>query len=109
MWKLYILLVEIEAVFKSFKNDLGLRPIYHSVGERVEAHIFVCFLAYCLYVTLRQRLTGIGPGPDAAGGDGNADRGTDAGFGSANHRRAVAGDAQVYATRQGGGAWCWGS
>jgi transposase len=45
LWKLYMLLVEIEAVFKSFKNDLGLRPIYHSVEARVEAHSFVCFLA----------------------------------------------------------------
>jgi hypothetical protein len=62
LWKLYMLLVEIEAVFKSFKNDLGLRPIYHSVGARVEAHIFVCFLAYCLHVTLRQRLTALAPG-----------------------------------------------
>jgi hypothetical protein len=62
LWKLYMLLVEIEAVFKSFKNDLGLRPIYHSVQARVEAHIFVCFLAYCLYVTLRQRLTALAPG-----------------------------------------------
>lgn len=62
LWKLYMLLVEIEAVFKSFKNDLGLRPIYHSVGPRVEAHIFVCFLAYCLYVTLRQRLKALAPG-----------------------------------------------
>src|SRR5258708_14520863 len=51
LWKLYILLGEIEAVFKSFKNDLGLRPIYHSVKPRVEAHIFVCFLAYCLQLT----------------------------------------------------------
>jgi hypothetical protein len=62
LWKLYMLLVEIEAVFKGFKNDLGLRPIYHSVEARVEAHIFVCFLAYCLYVTLRQRLTALAPG-----------------------------------------------
>jgi hypothetical protein len=62
LWKLYMLLVEIEAVFKSFKNDLGLRPIYHSVEDRVEAHIFVCFLAYCLQVTLRQRLTALAPG-----------------------------------------------
>ena len=62
MWKLYILLVEIEAVFKTFKNDLGLRPIYHSVEPRVEAHIFVCFLAYCLHVTLRQRLNALAPG-----------------------------------------------
>jgi len=57
-----MLLVEIEAVFKSFKNDLGLRPIYHSVEARVEAHIFVCFLAYCMQVTLRQRLTALAPG-----------------------------------------------
>jgi hypothetical protein len=62
LWKLYILLVEIEAVFKSFKNDLGLRPIYHSVEPRVEAHIFVCFLAYCLHVTLKQRLSALAPG-----------------------------------------------
>jgi len=62
LWKLYILLVEIEAVFKSFKNDLGLRPIYHSVEPRVEAHIFVCFLAYCLHVTLQQRLRALAPG-----------------------------------------------
>lgn len=58
-WKLYMLLVEIEAVFESFKNDLGLRPIYHSVEARVGAHIFVCFLAYCMQVTLRQRLTAL--------------------------------------------------
>ena len=62
LWKLYILLVEIEAVFKTFKNDLGLRPIYHSVEPRVEAHLFVCFLAYCLHVTLRQRLNALAPG-----------------------------------------------
>jgi len=62
LWKLYMLLVEIEAVFKSFKNDLSLRPIYHSVEPRVEAHIFVCFLAYCLHVTLKQRLRGLAPG-----------------------------------------------
>ena len=62
LYALYMLLVEIEAVFKSFKNDLGLRPIYHSVEPRVEAHIFVCFLAYCLQVTLQQRLNALAPG-----------------------------------------------
>ena len=62
LWKLYMLLVEIEGVFKTFKNDLGLRPIYHSVEPRVEAHIFVCFLAYCLHVTLKQRLGALAPG-----------------------------------------------
>ena len=62
LWKLYMLLVEIEAIFKSFKNDLSLRPIYHSAEPRVEAHIFVCFLAYCLHVTLQQRLRALAPG-----------------------------------------------
>jgi transposase len=62
LWKLYMLLVQIEAVFKSFKNDLRLRPIYHREEGRVEAHIFVCFLAYCLQVTLQQRLTALAPG-----------------------------------------------
>jgi hypothetical protein len=62
LWKLYMLLVQIEAVFKSFKNDLRLRPIYHRREPRFEAHIFVCFLAYCLYVTLQQRLKALAPG-----------------------------------------------
>ena len=62
LWKLYLLLVEIEGVFRSFKNDLQVRPIYHSVEQRVEAHIFVSFLAYCLWVTLQQRLRALAPG-----------------------------------------------
>jgi len=62
LWKLYMLLVEIEGVFRSFKNDLHLRPIYHSLAARVEAPIFVSFLAYCLWVTLKQRLRALAPG-----------------------------------------------
>jgi len=62
LWKLYMLLVQIEAVFRSFKNDLLIRPVYHQLGGRVEAHIFVCFLAYCLWVTLQQRLRRLAPG-----------------------------------------------
>jgi hypothetical protein len=62
LWKLYMLLVEIEAVFRTFKNDLCVRPIYHSIEGRVEAHIFVSFLAYCLWVTLKQRLHALAPG-----------------------------------------------
>jgi len=57
-----MLLVEIEGVFRTFKNDLHVRPIYHSLEGRVEAHIFVSFLAYCLWVTLKQRLTALAPG-----------------------------------------------
>ena len=41
LWKLYTLLVEIEGVFRTFKNDLHVRPLYHSPEQRVEAHIFV--------------------------------------------------------------------
>jgi transposase len=62
LWKLYMLLVQIEAVFRCFKNDLGIRPIYHQNDARVEAHIFVCFQAYCLWVTLQQRLRPLAPG-----------------------------------------------
>jgi transposase len=62
LWQLYTLLVEIEAVFRSFKNDLMIRPVYHQLESRSEAHIFVCFLAYCLWVTLKKRLQGLAPG-----------------------------------------------
>ena len=56
LWQFYIQLVEVEAAFKTMKDDLQLRPIYHQLEERIEAHIFVAFLAYCLHVTLRARL-----------------------------------------------------
>jgi hypothetical protein len=44
------------AAFKNLKGDLEVRPIFHQTIERIEAHIFVAFLAYCLHVTLRARL-----------------------------------------------------
>ncbi len=56
LWQFYIQLVEIEATFKNLKDDLKLRPIYHQLENRIEAHIFVAFMAYCLHVTLRARL-----------------------------------------------------
>jgi transposase len=62
VWQFYIQLVEIEAAFKTMKDDLHLRPIYHQLEQRIEAHIFVAFLAYCLHVTLRARLKPIAPG-----------------------------------------------
>jgi hypothetical protein len=62
LWRFYIQLVEIEAVFKTLKEDLQLRPIYHQCEPRIEAHIFVAFLAYCLHVTLRARLRPLAPG-----------------------------------------------
>jgi transposase len=62
LWKFYIQLVEVEAAFKTLKDDLQLRPIYHQLEQRIEAHIFVAFLAYCLHVTLRARLRPLAPG-----------------------------------------------
>jgi len=62
LWQFYIQLVEIEATFKTMKDDLNLRPIYHQCEQRIEAHIFVAFLAYCLHVTLRARLKPLAPG-----------------------------------------------
>lgn len=62
LWDRYVQLTQVEAAFKTMKSDLGLRPIYHQVAPRVEAHILVAFLAYCLTVTLRQRLQALAPG-----------------------------------------------
>jgi transposase len=62
LWDRYMQLAQIEAAFKSMKSDLGLRPIYHQLEHRVEAHILVAFLAYCLTVTLKHRLQIHAPG-----------------------------------------------
>jgi transposase len=62
LWERYIQLTQIEAAFKVLKSEMGLRPIYHQLGHRVEAHIFVAFLAYCLLITLKNRLQALAPG-----------------------------------------------
>jgi hypothetical protein len=62
LWECYIQLTQVEAAFRALKSELGLRPIYHQVEKRVEAHIFVAFLAYALLVTLKQRLVALAPG-----------------------------------------------
>jgi transposase len=62
LWKYYVQLVEVEQAFKTLKMDLSLRPVYHSKDERIEAHIFVAFMSYCLQVTLQQRLKVLAPG-----------------------------------------------
>jgi transposase len=62
LWQFYIQLVEIEAAFKNLKDDLQLRPIFHQLEHRIEAHIFVVFMAYCLHVTLRAQLRQIAGG-----------------------------------------------
>ncbi|MGI6301932.1 MAG: IS1634 family transposase [Verrucomicrobiota bacterium] len=62
LWKQYLVLTEVEESFRNLKGDLSLRPIYHRTMERVEAHIFISFLAYCLHVTLKQRARSLAPG-----------------------------------------------
>jgi transposase len=62
LWQFYIQLTQVEAAFKDLKDDLALRPIFHSTEQRIEAHIFVSFLAYCLHVHLRACLKPLAPG-----------------------------------------------
>jgi len=62
LWTWYIQLTEVEQAFKELKGDLSIRPIYHQLDTRIEAHIFVAFLAYCLQVTLKARLRPLAPG-----------------------------------------------
>ena len=52
----------IEEAFKTLKGDLAIRPIFHQLEERIEAHVFIAFLAYCLHVTLGRRLHALAPG-----------------------------------------------
>lgn len=62
LWSRYVQLTQIEAVFRSLKSELGIRPIYHQLEQRVDAHILIAFLAYCLQVTLKNRLLSHAPG-----------------------------------------------
>src|SRR5246500_848358 len=62
LWNHYLLLVAVEDAFKNLKGDLAIRPIFHQLEARVEAHIFIAFLAYCLHVTLARRLSALAPG-----------------------------------------------
>lgn len=56
IWSHYIQLVEIEEAFRNLKGDPSLRPVHHWLESRIEAHVFVSFVAYCLHVTMRQKL-----------------------------------------------------
>jgi hypothetical protein len=62
LWQHYMTLCQIEEAFRNLKGDLALRPVYHQKDHRIEAHIFIAFLAYCLHITLRRRLTDLAPG-----------------------------------------------
>jgi hypothetical protein len=62
LWHYYVQLVAVEEAFKTLKGDLAIRPVFHHDEKRIEAHIFVAFLAYCLQITLTRRLHGLAPG-----------------------------------------------
>jgi transposase len=62
LWSYYLQLVAVEEAFKTLKGDLAIRPIFHQEPARIEAHIFIAFLAYCLHVTLGQQLKALAPG-----------------------------------------------
>jgi hypothetical protein len=62
LWQYYIQLVAVEQAFKNLKQDLAIRPVFHQDEHRIEAHIFIAFLAYCLQVTLQLRLHALAPG-----------------------------------------------
>jgi transposase len=62
LWARYVQLTQIESVFRSLKSELGIRPIYHQLEHRADAHILIAFLAYCLQITLKHRLLLHAPG-----------------------------------------------
>ena len=62
LWRYYMQLAEIEQAFKELKHDLAIRPIFHQREDRIEAHIFVAFIAYCPHVTLKNLARSRAPG-----------------------------------------------
>jgi len=62
LWSYYLQLGQVEQAFRNLKGDLAIRPIHHQEPWRIEAHIFIAFLAYCLHVTIGLRLKGLAPG-----------------------------------------------
>ena len=62
LWQYYTQLVAVEEAFKNLKGDLAICPVFHQEERRIEAHIFIAFLAYCLQITLQRRLHALAPG-----------------------------------------------
>jgi transposase len=62
LWQYYVQLVAVEEAFRNLKGDLAIRPVFHQDEARIEAHIFIAFLAYCMQVTLARRLHALAPG-----------------------------------------------
>ncbi len=107
LWKQYMQLSEVEQAFKELKHSLSIRPIYHQTEQRIEAHIFLSFIAYCLHVTLknlakRQALSSFGAHPSGDPGEVCLD--ATGGRASANLRWTMFGDVSVYTTQSGSSA-----
>ena len=62
LWQYYLQLTQVEEAFRTLKSDLAIRPIFHQDQQRIEAHVFIAFLAYCLYVTLGRQLKSLASG-----------------------------------------------
>ena len=62
LWEQYMLQTRVEQSFKELKSDLSIRPIHHHLESRVDAHIFIAFMSYCLQTTLGQKLKHSAPG-----------------------------------------------
>ena len=62
LWQYYTQLVTVEEAFRNLKGDLSIRPVFHQDETRIEAHIFIAFLAYCMQITLTRRLHALAPG-----------------------------------------------
>ena len=99
LWTFYIQLTEVEQAFKELKHDLAMRPIFHRTEERIEAHIFVAFLAYCLQVTLKARLRQLAGGHHAARGAGQVQDDADGGRAYPDHRWPRADPVALHAAR----------
>jgi Transposase DDE domain len=56
LWRTYMMLTDLEAVFRSFKSELGLRPVFHHKEERADGHLFITVLAYQFVQLIRRRL-----------------------------------------------------
>jgi hypothetical protein len=98
LWQYYIQLTEVEQAFKELKGDLSIRPIYHQKDTRIEAHIFVAFMAYCLQVTLKHRLRALAPGLTPESSIGKVCSSADGGCSSAHHPWALPHPATLHAT-----------
>lgn len=61
LWNKYMIEGEIEYAFREIKHDLGFRPVYHQLDDRIEAHIFTSFVVFCLLMTHRAMARGRAP------------------------------------------------